>query len=397
MHKWRSPPFYGEGGEWPVFSEKGGAKMRDQLKHFVMALVVGAGLMLVGASASAEEVAPASDGTNCEQAGADGCWTEIGRRLGAADFAGVREMAGTFRRLYPVDQRAQMAAALARLTEPELSDNKEAKITRQPGRVEMVTTASLYGAGLGGQLANAINADGSIVPLIIVGGLGAGLAGSILATEDKTISEAQARLLSTGIIFGYVLTAEGLAAFATESGDINGPLALGSLVGAAVGTGLAMNYPNMKLGDVSLVNSSAVIGVIGTLLGTVVVLGDDPDVDFSTLLLGATVASTGAGIALAHKWDITSGRITLINLGGLAGLLAGGAVIALGADAMNARSAAAIELGAGIAGLATAAYLTRDNESASLGLPGKGVASVAPTVFNDGKQSYPGLMLAATW
>jgi hypothetical protein len=59
--------------------------------------------------------------------------------------------------------RAQMAAALARLTEPELSDNKEAKITRQPGRVELVTTASLYGAGLGGQLANAINADGSIV------------------------------------------------------------------------------------------------------------------------------------------------------------------------------------------------------------------------------------------
>ena len=109
------------------------------------------------------------------------------------------------------------------------------------------------------------------------------------------------------------------------------------------------------------------------------------------------MASTGAGIALAHKWDITSGRITLINLGGLAGLLAGGAVIALGADSMTARSAMAIELGAGIAGLAVAAHLTGDNESASLGLPGKGVASVAPTVFNDGKQSYPGLMLAATW
>lgn len=372
--------------------------MRDQLKHFVMALVLGAGLMLVSASASAEEIAPASNGTNCEMAGADGCWTEIGRLLGAADFEGVRAQAGEFRRLYPVDQRAQMAAALARLTEPELSDQKEAKITRQPGRVEVVTTASLYGAGLGGQLANAVNADGNVVPLIIVGGLGAGLAGSILATEDKTISEAQARLLSTGIIFGYVLTAEGLAAFATESGEINGPLALGSLVGAAVGTALAMKYPNMKLGDVSLVNSSAVIGVIGTLLGTVVVLGEDvDDVDFPALLLGATVASTGAGIALAHKWDITSGRITLINLGGLAGLLAGGAVIALGADSMTARSAMAIELGAGIAGLAVAAHLTGDNESASLGLPGKGVASVAPTVFNDGKQSYPGLMLAATW
>ncbi len=372
--------------------------MREQLKHFVMALVVGTGLMLVSASASAEEVAPASDGTNCEQVGADGCWTEIGRLLGAADFAGVREMAGTFRRLYPVDQRAQMAAALARLTEPELSDNKEAKITRQPGRVELVTTASLYGAGLGGQLANAVNADGSIVPLIIVGGLGAGLAGSILATEDKTISEAQARLLSTGIIFGYVLTAEGLLAFAQDTGNFNGSMALGSLVGAAVGTRLAMEYPNMKLGDVSLVNSSAVIGVIGTLLGTVVVLGENvKDVDFPTVLLGATVASTGAGVVLAHKWDITSGRITLINLGGLAGLLAGGAVVALGAESMSGRTIAAIELGAGIAGLATAAYLTRDNESASLGLPGKGVALVAPTVFNDGKQSYPGLMLAATW
>jgi hypothetical protein len=367
----------------------------------VKALVLGAGLLLGSGSASAGEVTPAippaAELANCESAGADGCWTEIGRLLGAANFAGVRELAGEFRRLYPVDQRAQMAAALARLTEPELSDNKEAKITRQPGRVELVTTASLYGAGLGGQLANAINADGSIVPLIIVGGLGAGLAGSILATEDKTISEAQARLLSTGIIFGYVLTAEGLLAFATESGDINGPLALGSLVGAAVGTGLAMKYPSMKLGDVSLVNSAAVIGVIGTLLGTVVVLGEDPDLDFPTVLLGATVASTGAGVALAHKWDITSGRITLINLGGLAGLLAGGAVIALGADSMNARSAAAIELGAGIAGLASAAYLTRDNESASLGLPGKGVASVVPTVFHDGKLSYPGLMMAATW
>lgn len=375
--------------------------MNVQLQRFVKALVLGAGLLLGSGSASAGEVTPAippaAELANCESAGADGCWTEIGRLLGAANFAGVRELAGEFRRLYPVDQRAQMAAALARLTEPELSDNKEAKITRQPGRVELVTTASLYGAGLGGQLANAINADGSIVPLIIVGGLGAGLAGSILATEDKTISEAQARLLSTGIIFGYVLTAEGLLAFATESGDINGPLALGSLVGAAVGTGLAMKYPSMKLGDVSLVNSAAVIGVIGTLLGTVVVLGEDPDLDFPTVLLGATVASTGAGVALAHKWDITSGRITLINLGGLAGLLAGGAVIALGADSMNARSAAAIELGAGIAGLAAAAYLTRDNESASLGLPGKGLASVVPTVFHDGKQSYPGLMMAATW
>ena len=374
-----------------------------QLQRFVKALVLGAVLLLGSGSASAEEVTPvippAAELANCESAGADGCWTEIGRLLGAANFAGVRELAGEFRRLYPVDQRAQMAAALARLTEPELSDTKEAKITRQPGRVEVVTTASLYGAGLGGQLANAINADGNIVPLIVVGGLGAGLAGSIFATEDKTISEAQARLLSTGIIFGYVLTAEGLLAFATESGDINGPLALGSLVGAAVGTKLAMDYPNMKLGDVSLVNSAAVIGVISTLLGTGVVLGENlNDVDFPTLLLGATVASTGAGVALAHKWDITSGRMTLINLGGITGLLSAGAVLlALDFSSMSSRTNAAIGLGGGIAGLASAAYLTRDNESASLGLPGRGVASVVPTVFHDGKQSYPGLMMAATW
>lgn len=374
--------------------------MRKRLQRLVKALVLGAGLMLASASALAEEVAPALESSNarCESAGADGCWTEVGRLLGAADFAGVRELAAAFRRLYPLDQRAQMAAALARLTEPELSDEKEAKITRQPGRVEMVTTASLYGAGLGGQLANAINADGTVVPLIIVGGLGAGLAGSILATKDSTISEAQARLLSTGIIFGYVLTAEGLLAFAQDTENFNGWMALGSLVGAAVGTGLAMDNPNMKLGDVSLVNSTAVIGTISIMLGTVVLLGEKTeDLDFPTVLLGATVASTGAGIALAHKWDITSGRITLINLGGLAGLLAGGAVTALGAESMSARTGAAIYLGAGVAGLATAAYLTRDNESASLGLPGKGVASVAPTVFNDGKQSYSGLMLAATW
>jgi len=378
--------------------------MRNRLQQVWKVLVLGLGLMVVGASAHAEEATAApviaaepAAPAQCAAAGADGCWTEIGRLLGAADFAGVRALAGEFRSLYPIDRRAQMAAALARLTEPELSDEKEAKITRQPGRVEVVTTASLYGAGLGGQLANAINADGNIIPLIVVGGLGAGLAGSILATEDKTISDAQARLLSTGIIFGYVLTAEGLAAFASDSAEINGPLAIGSLVGAAVGTKLAMDFPNMKLGDVSLVNSSAVIGVIGTLLCTVVVLGEDPDVDFPTLLLGATVASTGAGVALAHKWDITSGRITLINLGGIAGLLAGGAVIALGSDSLNARSGAGIALGSGIAGLATAAYLTRDNPRASIGAPAKGVAAVTPTLFHDGKQSYPGLMMAATW
>jgi len=377
--------------------------MNVQLQRFVKAFVLGVGLLLGSGSAWAEEVAPAipptAEPAGCEASGADGCWTEIGRLLGTADFAGVRELAGEFRRLYPVDQRAQMAAALARLTEPELSDTKEAKITRQPGRVEVVTTASIYGAGLGGQLANAINADGNIVPLIIVGGLGVGLAGSILATKDKTISEAQARLLSTGITFGYVLTAEGILAFAEDTGNFNGSMALGSLVGAAVGTGLAMKYPNMKLGDVSLVNSSAVIGVIGTLLGTVVLLGEDvKDLDFPTVLLGATVASTGAGVALAHKWDITSGRITLINLGGITGLLSAGAVLlALDFSSMSSRTNAAIGLGGGIAGLAAAAYLTRDNESASLGLLGKGVASVAPTVFNDGKQSYPGLMMAATW
>lgn len=371
--------------------------MRNGFWRGLRALLFGGGLMLAAGTASAEETAQEVAPFSCESAGADGCWTEVGRLLGAADFEQVRNVAGSFRSLYPLDRRAQMAAALARLTEPELSDEKEAKITRQPGRVEVVTTASLYGAGLGGQFANAINAEGKVIPLIVVGGLGAGLAGSILATEDKTISDAQARLLSTGIIFGYVLTAEGLAAFASDSSDINGPLAVGSLVGAAVGTKLAMDYPNMKLGDVSLVNSTAVIGVIGTLLGTVVVLGDDPDVDFPTLFLGATVASTGAGIALAHKWDITSGRITLINLGGIAGLLAGGAVLALGADSMNARTGAAIELGSGIAGLAAAAYLTRDNPSASIAGPSKGVATVAPTVFSDGKANYPGMMFAATW
>jgi hypothetical protein len=155
----------------------------------------------------------------------------------------------------------------------------------------------------------------------------------------------------------------------------------------------------MKLGDVSLVNSAAVIGVISTLLGTGVVLGENlNDVDFPTLLLGATVASTGAGVALAHKWDITSGRMTLINLGGITGLLSAGAVLlALDFSSMSSRTNAAIGLGGGIAGLASAAYLTRDNESASLGLPGRGVASVVPTVFHDGKQSYPGLMMAATW
>ena len=57
---------------------------------------------------------------------------------------------------------------------------------------------------------------------------------------------------------------------------------------------------------------------------------------------------------------------------------------------------------AAVAGVAIALAVrplraARSAESASLGLLGKGVASVAPTVFNDGKQSYPGLMLAATW
>lgn len=371
--------------------------MRNRLQHVWGALVLGIGLMFAGSKASAEEGTPSAPTFSCEAAGADGCWSEVGRLLGAAEFEQVRILAGSFRSLYPVDRRAQMAAALARLTEPEVSDEKEAKITRQPGRVEVVTTASLYGAGLGGQLANAINADGNVVPLIVVGGLGAGLAGSILATDDRTISDAQARLLSTGIIFGYVLTAEGLAAFASDSTDINGPLALGSLVGAGVGTKLAMDFPNMKLGDVSLVNSATVIGVVASLLGTVVVLGEKPEVDFPKLLLGATVASAGAGVALAHRWDMSSGRITLINLGGIAGLLTGGAVLALSADSLSARSGAAIELGAGIAGLSAAAYLTRDNSAEVASRPAKATTALSPTVFHDGKESYPGMMFAATW
>lgn len=296
----------------------------------------------------------------------------------------------------PDAQRANQLARIVNGLEPRYCAFAEGSIEiATDGRTELIVSQAVvwpiwFTAAAPLYFPEATN-FASVGGLILVG-LGVGIGGTYLATRDLEVSTGQALTIYTAELLGvwYGAWLEGALA-----DNVTGrPAHLGMLAGAGLGIGLAAQFKDASAGDVALVRSGAIWGTaIG---GLVAVLGN---VEGGRTVLITLGAGTSAGLALTtaltSSVELRRRQVNVINLGGYAGALVGGAV-AIIFQAGDARTAAAlIALGAG-GGLGIGAYVATQQDrrrSARNRVPTPRVGMVA----DPQGRLHPGVTMSGRW
>lgn len=263
------------------------------------------------------------------------------------------------------------------------------RLAAQPGdrierssRVELQVFGTLYGLWLGVAVPAALGADqaeGYGAGLLIGGPLG--LFSSRAYGRANPMSEGQARAISWGGIWGSWQGSgwAGIADARTEAGFA--ATIAGGLAGIVTGAVIARNPVR------SGVSSGAQGGSIwGSVYGAMIAGLFDPDAGDGVVASSLIAGNVGliAGAAVAGKYDLSRGRVRIINLGALVGGL-GGLGIDLLVQPNDDEAFIAIPLVTSIAGLAIAAHATRNSDGAVSG-PGDELGQ-ALFSYRDGKLS----------
>ncbi len=230
-------------------------------------------------------------------------------------------------------------------------------------RMELPVFGTLFGAWLGVAVPAALGAESSeAFGAGFLIGAPLGLFSARAAQRSRQYSEGQARAITWGGVYGTWQGAGWAELFDWTSGGsgddseaVFTSLVVGGLAGVATGAVIARNPVR------SGVSSAAQGGSIwGTLYGAAIagMFESEGDAALATALVAGNVGLIG-GAALARKYELTRPRVRWINLGALAGGLAG-----LGIDLLvepdDTEAAIAIPLVASLGGLAIAASATRD-------------------------------------
>jgi len=204
-----------------------------------------------------------------------------------------------------------------------------------------------------------------IGPTLLMGG-STGLAAALLADYYLPIGMADAEIVAGGGWWGILEGA--LLAKTLGAGDITG-LAPWSLLGWSLGLGTGITLAatlDLTTGDAALVNSAAAWGtfagavVAGTILGRDI-FTTDTDYDYAIPFAGLN-AGLVSGIVASLFADVSRGRMALIDLSGMLGVLLGASLgtplIFESPDENDKRWYSAIMLASAGTGLALGALLT---------------------------------------
>jgi hypothetical protein len=239
-------------------------------------------------------------------------------------------------------------------------------------RLELPVFGTLFGAWLGVAVPAAFGAESSeAFGAGFLVGAPLGLFSTRAAQRSRRYSEGQARAISWGGVFGtwqgfgwaelFGWTSEefcdpgGCYELGDDTEAVFTSLVVGGLAGVTTGAVIARNPVR------SGVSSAAQGGSIwGTLYGAAIagLFDAEGDAVLATALVGGNVGLLG-GAALARRYELTRPRVRWINLGALAGGLAGLGIDLL-VDPADTEVAIAIPLVASVGGLAIAASATRD-------------------------------------
>lgn len=231
------------------------------------------------------------------------------------------------------------------------------------GRGKLVFGGTLYGIWAGVAfdiIADIEDSRALVVPPLLGGAVGLTL--SLLGTRDGEITNAQAWSTITGFDYG---TYSGLIWGAAADGDEE--VVVGSALGAGLAGGVAAilltrgRHP--KQGDVEMVRSGGLWGFATGGLVAALVQPEDSRATFTLMGLGMN-GGLAAGLALAQVYDLPRNRMLFIDTGALGGGLLGfaAAFLAIGSPDgdSDARILAGLALAGLYAGMAVAAYFTRD-------------------------------------
>jgi hypothetical protein len=265
------------------------------------------------------------------------------------------------------------------------------KLEKPPksGRRELLIASSLTGAIFGSATFASIFGNTPVASLGVLLGLGIGFGGGYWGIPtDVTVGRSSYIIGSTliGAAEGATI-AEFFACDQDQSFDASdNDACLGIVGGATVAAGIggllvgAITADNARLdaGDAALVNSGAQWGTIGGLLFYAAFEGDRrllSPLAFAGLNLG-----TISGALLARRLEVSRGHVALIDVAGLAGMVAGVALVDVVEPGGRSERLPHFALLGMTAGLITGAYLTRNmDEPASIPLksmePSVGTAS----------------------
>ena len=219
--------------------------------------------------------------------------------------------------------------------------------------------------------------DWRIIGPTLLMGAGTGLAGALLADYYLPIDQAEAAVTGAGGWWGLL---EGGLLALTIGADGMQELAPWSLLGWGLGLGTGITLAatvDLTNGDVALTNSAAAWGtfagavIAGTILGRDIFTTDILSISTDTLRnydyalpFAGLNAGLAAGIVASLFVDVSRGRMALIDLSGLLGVLLGGS---LGTPLIfedptdnDKRWYSAIMLVSAAAGISLGALLTRD-------------------------------------
>ena len=258
---------------------------------------------------------------------------------------------------YPDGERVVAVLEMLKLT----NFLKQLPQRKWEGRTEFAVFSTLYGLWLGGALGFIGDLEeGATILALLCGGGGLGLALG-LTSDGHGLTSGQASLLTAAGFWGtFNGLALSLGADVDEDTQIVA-ITLGTGILALTGAGAMATVSDPDPGDISLASSG---GFWGSLLALTTILIVQPatfqEEDFLTAMaIGADIGII-AGAITAGNVEVSSGRMWLINVGGLAGLL----LSAVGSANFAENSSTAVTgsmLMLGIlGGLAGGALITRD-------------------------------------
>ncbi|MBI5489519.1 MAG: hypothetical protein HY905_19455 [Deltaproteobacteria bacterium] len=196
------------------------------------------------------------------------------------------------------------------------------------GLIDLTINESLQGLAVAFLACSSFEIDDwRIIGPTLVMGAGAGLAAALLADYYLPIGQAEAATVAAGGWWG--LLEGGLLAKTVGAHDFSAVAPWGLLGwGLGLGTGITLAATvDLKKGDVALVNSAAAWGTFAGAVAAGTILGRDVFTTSSDYDFAIPFAGLNAGIlagALTSIWvDVSRGRMALIDLSGLLGVLLG--------------------------------------------------------------------------
>jgi hypothetical protein len=237
------------------------------------------------------------------------------------------------------------------------------------GLIDLTINESLQGLAVAYLACSSFEIDDwRIIGPTLFMGAGAGLAAALLADYYLPIGQAEAATVAAGGWWGLL---EGTLLARTVGASTFSKVAPWSLLGWGLGLGTGITLAatvDLTKGDVALTNSAAAWGTFAGAVAGGTILGRDifttsSDYDFALPFAGLN-AGLLSGILTSIWVDVSRGRMALIDLSGLLGVLLGGS---LGTPLIfedpsddDKRWYSAIMLASAAVGLTLGALLTAD-------------------------------------